>query len=92
MPIFIYSKVYIVDIDSFYEAFPSIIFAKGFKKYFLIIGIILIIILAAISLFLNYKYTTHKRARISINRDWPENTNLINDSRDVIPTKEFDID
>ena len=79
-PIFIYNKEYKVDIDSFNGAFPFINSAKNFRKYFLIIGIIIIVILACCSAFAVYKCYTHKRERISLIPPGSEG-NLINDSR-----------
>ena len=83
-PIFIYNRDYKVDIDSFNDAFPSINSSKSFKKYFLIFGIIVIVILFCFSIYLIYKAVTHKRARISLLPNDLDG-NLINDSRE--PTK-----
>ena len=79
-PIFIYNRNYKVDIDSFNEAFPDINSAKSFKKYFIIIGVILIVIFALIAAFFFYKSCKHRRGRISLGKGPKEN--LINDSRD----------
>ena len=68
-PIFIYSKEYEVDIDSFENAFPSISSAKSFKTYFLAFGIVFIIILAVVSVFLIYRYVKYTRKRIKIDVD-----------------------
>ena len=81
-PIFIYNKEYKVDIDSFNDAFPSLNSSKSFKKYFLIIGIIIIVIFAISSGYLIYKAVTHKRERISLLPNEPD-MNLINDSREA---------
>ena len=81
-PIFIYNKDYKVDIDSFNEAFPQINSAKNFKKVFLIVGIIFIVILTGLSAFLIYKILHHKRERITLGPDAPD-MNLINDSREA---------
>ena len=85
-PIFIYSKEYEVDIDSFENAFPSISSAKSFKTYFLAFGIVFIIILAVVSVFLIYRYVKYTRKRIKID-EGPENINLINDSREATLNK-----
>lgn len=50
-PIFIYQKNYEVDIDSFNENFPSISSFYTFKLVFLIVGIILIFVCAAVALW-----------------------------------------
>ena len=81
-PIFLYSKEYEVNIDSFNEAFPSINSAKDFKKYFLAFGIIFLLIFAGACGFCFYKYLYHKRERVSISPEFPDTANLINDSRD----------
>ena len=85
-PIFIYSKIYKVDMDSFENAFPSISSAKSFKTYFLAFGIVFIIILAVVSVFLIYRYVKYTRKRIKID-EGPENINLINDSREATLNK-----
>ena len=77
-PIFIYSKIYKVDMDSFENSFPSISSAKSFRTYFLAFGIVFIIILAVVSVFLIYRYVKYTRKRIKI-EEGPENINLINE-------------
>ena len=82
-PLFVYQKVYDVDIDSFNEAFPSINSSKDFKTIFLVIGIIIIVISCCLCIFFCYKYYTHRRSRISLLPEDTPDTKLINDSRDA---------
>lgn len=84
-PIFTYNKEYTADVDSFYKAFPSIESLKSFKKTVTIVLIVLAVVFLAVTCFCIYKYFTHKRGRISLNKG-PE-TSLINDSRDATLNK-----
>jgi hypothetical protein len=84
-PIFTYNKEYTVDVDSFYKSFPSIESLKSFKKTVTIVLIVLAVVFLAVTCFCIYKYFTHKRGRISLNKG-PE-TSLINDSRDATLNK-----
>ena len=86
-PIFTYNKDYKVEFDSFNDAFPGINSSKKFKKYSLIFGIIIIVILACLSIFFIYKAVTHKRARISLLPTTLDG-NLINDSREQTVNKD----
>ena len=88
-PIFTYNREYKVDMDSFEDAFPSLSSAKSFKKYFLIFGIILIVLFAICSGWLIYKACTHKRERISLLPNAPD-MNLINDSREATLNKDVE--
>ena len=88
-PIFIYNKDYKVDINSFNDAFPEINSAKNFKTYFLIFGIIILVVFACLSGFLIYKWKYHKRERISLGPEAPD-MNLINDSREATLNKTTD--
>ena len=80
-PIFIYQKVFEFDSDSYNDYFPNVTFYYSFRKIFIIIGIILIVIFAIISLIAFI--IIHKNL---VNQDIKMNSSatdsLINDSRE----------
>ena len=79
-PVFVYSRNYQVDIDSFNDIFSEINSYKSFRKVILIVGIILIVLFFIIACFCFYKCYFYRRKRISLT-DAPRD-NLINDSRE----------
>ena len=88
-PIFIYSKNYEVDIDSFNDAFPDIKSYREFRNIFIIVGVILIVLLTIASLVcFYYGYKAKKRIDISpLNDSNNKSQALINDSRDPTTNK-----
>ena len=79
-PVFAYNRNYQVDIDSFNDVFSEINSYKTFRKVFLIVGIILIVLFCISACFCFYKCYFYRRKRISL-ADAPRE-NLINDSRE----------
>ena len=79
-PVFAYNRDYQVDIDSFNDVFSEINSYKSFRKVFLIVGIILIVLFCIAACFCFYKCYFYRRKRISLTEAPREN--LINDSRE----------
>ena len=80
-PIFLYQKVFEIDSDSYNNYFPDINYYHDFKIIFIIIGVVLIVSFAVISLFAFIKI--HKNlVNQDIKRNSNQGENLINDSRE----------
>ena len=80
LPVFTYKRNFEVDIDSYKDYFPNVKSYYTFRKIFLIIGIILIIACAILSLWAFV--TIHKSlVKQDLMKNKPEESPLINDTR-----------
>ena len=78
-PLFLYSKQYTVQMDSFNNAFPEIQSYRDFRSTFIIVGVIFILIFFIVSLFCFYKYRSEQKPLIPIDKNGPK-ISLINAS------------
>lgn len=77
-PIFTYQRNYKVNIDSFNDYFGEINSYKSFRKKFIIIGVIFLLIFAIIACFCFFKYCYYRRPRITLEK--APDDKLLNDS------------
>ena len=84
-PIFTYQRNYKVNIDSFNDYFSEINSYKSFRKRFIIIGCIFILVFAIITCVCIYKFCYYRRPRISLDKA-PDDKLLLNDSSTRGPT------
>jgi hypothetical protein len=78
-PLFLYSKQYTVQMDSFNNAFPDIQSYKEFRSTFIIVGVIFILIFFIVSVFCFYKYKSGQSPLIQMDKNGPK-ISLINAS------------
>ena len=84
-PIFTYQRNYKVNIDSFNDYFSEINSYKSFRKRFIIIGCIFILVFAIITCVCIYKFFYYQTPRISLDKA-PDDKLLLNDSSTRGPT------
>ena len=65
-PIFTYNRNYKVNIDAFNDYFDEINSYKSFRKIFIIIGVIFIVLFAIVACFSIYKFCFYRRPRFSL--------------------------
>lgn len=78
-PLFLYSKLYKVQMSSFNSVFPEIDSYRDFRNTFIIVGIIFIVIFFCVSVFCFYKWKSEQKPLIQMDKNGPK-ISLINAS------------